>query len=381
LINGSATTAGSTWTRDDQLTSPGVYEVEALVDLGQTRKIQTIQLLQRGDGCCQDRLQDFTVTLENPAGTVLASQYFGGTAPFTTTMTLGTGQTIEPGGTGAIGTDNVGRTGRYVMVQNNGSGSRRLHSSEIEAFVPGVTPNNNSAPSTNDITGTSYETHIGPWQHGSSASLVDGNLETGGATPSINPGPGNAFVVDLGSTAEVETVRLWQRADGCCQDRLSNFTVSILTDDGSGGFGVAMASQSFPGQVATNSFGAVTFPNAFTISASDILNIEIDPAAGLADLLSVGALGLGALTIDPGATLNVGLLSAPEDGIFNILDFGTLTGTFTNVNLAPLSGGYNWDASNLHVDGTLRLFVPEPSTLAIWTLGLLGLIGWRRRRK
>ncbi|NQT40377.1 MAG: hypothetical protein HQ581_22980, partial [Planctomycetes bacterium] len=375
------------WTRDDEGTA-GVYKVEALVDLGQTVNLQQIQLLQRGDGCCQDRLKDFTITLEadngGVPGAVVASQTFLGQAPMTTTMTLATGQIILPGGDGAIGTEQVGRNARFIRVQNNGGADRPLHSSEIEAFAPGVTPNNNGAPSTNDIADTSFHSLQGVGGHGSTNAVFDGNLQTGGSTWSRD-GLSNFYTLDLGSTQDMETIRVWQRADGCCQDRLSNFTVSLLTDDGFGNPGGLMASQSFAGQAPTNTFAELTFADAFTIGADDTLKIEIDATAATADLLSVGAAGLGDLTIAPGATLDVTFLGgeAMAAQTFNILDFGSLDGTFDTINLPQLTTpALHWDLSNLQQTGEIGIAAPEPTSFALAILGLLGLawFGWRRGR-
>lgn len=385
LVSDGADTSSRTWTRDDQQTSPGVFEVEALVDLGQTRNIQSIQVLQRGDNCCQNRLQDFTVTLEaddgsGSPGAVLATHYFPGTAPGITTIDLAPGQTIQPGGAGAVGTEQAGRIGRFVMVQNNGLTGRRLHTSEIEAFAPGVTPNNNSAPSTNDITPTSFQSEMGTAGHGSANSVFDGNLETGGSTWT-REGIANAYILDLGSTQEVETIRLWQRADSCCQERLENFTVSILSDNGSGEPGGLMGSQNHPGRVTpTNSYDDVTFANAFTIDGDDTLEIDIDPVSGLTDVLQIGPGGTGALTIAPGATLDVNLLSfAP--GTFDLLDAASISGQFDTINLPAVPFDLHWDTSNLHTTGELTLAVPEPATCALSAVALAALGGYVRRRR
>ena len=388
LISTRANTDGSTWTRDDQLTSPGVYEVEALIDLGQTRSLSEIQLQQRA-GCCQERLKDFTVTLEaddgfgNP-GAVVASQYFPGpgNAPQTTTMTLATGRMILPGGAGVIGTDNVGRNARFIQVLNNGGVDRPLHISEIEGFAPGVVPNNltGAATANNDIAGTSFQSQVGVGGHGSVNSVFNRSTETGGSTWTRN-GIGNAYVLDLGDSQDVETVRVWQRADGCCQDRLSNFTVSLLTDDGTGNPGGVMASQSLVGAAPTNSFAPFTFANTFTIGANDTLKIEIDPMAGTADLLTVGALGDGTLVIEPGATLEITLLSGSDSGHdFNILDVGAISGTFSTVTLAPLSSGHAWITTDLYTTGVVSI-VPEPVTMLALLGSLTGLGGYIRKRR
>jgi len=86
---------------------------------------------------------------------------------------------------------------------------------------------------------------------------------------------------------------------------------------------------------------------------------------------------------DPGA----GLITFYND---TMVPFGAwVPNTFNLLNELPQAktitgievGGSGWDfgslIDNLSVQGVL---IPEPSTFLIWSLGLLGLIGWRRRR-
>jgi hypothetical protein len=57
-------------------------------------------------------------------------------------------------------------------------------------------------------------------------------------------------------------------------------------------------------------------------------------------------------------TLNVALLGGfmPTAGsIFNLFDWGTTAGAFTAVNLPTLTGGLNWDISQLYSAGELRI--------------------------
>ncbi len=120
------------------------------------------------------------------------------------------------------------------------------------------------------------------------------------------------------------------------------------------------------------------YPAHFTLGQYDTLAIELDAGAGTGDLLDVG----GTLTLD--GWLEVSLIGGtPEHGdTFDILDWGTLVGTFDEIHLPTLPARMHWITSNLYVDGTITAFIPEPAT---WLLALLGLAGFglttaRRRR-
>jgi hypothetical protein len=70
----------------------------------------------------------------------------------------------------------------------------------------------------------------------------------------------------------------------------------------------------------------------------------------------------------------------PSDGeSFDIIS-GLTTGNFTQLNLPSLSAGLRWDTSDLYTTGTISV-VPEPSSVALFLVGTIGLVGWRWRQK
>jgi len=97
------------------------------------------------------------------------------------------------------------------------------------------------------------------------------------------------------------------------------------------------------------------------------------------DLLDV----TGAATFNDTIDVNlIGGFTPLKGDTFDIVDAATIAGTPTfNFADAGLSGGLIWDTSSFLVDGTIRV-IPEPSTLTLAALGLLGLLAccWRRRR-
>jgi hypothetical protein len=90
----------------------------------------------------------------------------------------------------------------------------------------------------------------------------------------------------------------------------------------------------------------------------------------------------GAITF--GGTLNVNLINgytvAAGDS-YNLLDWGSSSGTFNSVNL-PTLNGLMWDTSGLYTTGMLSVSaIPEPATYAaIFGAGALAFTVWRRRR-
>ena len=92
----------------------------------------------------------------------------------------------------------------------------------------------------------------------------------------------------------------------------------------------------------------------------------------------------GVLTL-LGGTLNVVLYNGfvPSfGGIFEILQYGQLSGDFGTVNYPALSGGLSWERTTSATAMSIMV-VPEPTTYAISaiaTAGLASLMRWRKRR-
>jgi hypothetical protein len=85
--------------------------------------------------------------------------------------------------------------------------------------------------------------------------------------------------------------------------------------------------------------------------------------------------------MDLGGDLDVVLYGGfqPHAGdTFDILNWGSLTGTFSNVHLPDLAPGLIWNTDALYTTGELSV-TPEPATLSLLALGGLAVI--RRRRK
>ena len=85
-----------------------------------------------------------------------------------------------------------------------------------------------------------------------------------------------------------------------------------------------------------------------------------------------------------GGTLQLSLLGgfAPQAGQrFDLFDWSSSSGSFAQLDLAaaPLAPGLRWDASQLHIDGSLAVAaVPEPALWALLASGLAVLLCRRR---
>jgi len=88
-------------------------------------------------------------------------------------------------------------------------------------------------------------------------------------------------------------------------------------------------------------------------------------------------------TADLAGTLEVSLLDGftPELGdSFDMLELGSVTGTFDEIQLPELGGGLAWDLANLYDSGTLAVTsVPEPATFLLLLVSTVGIV-FRVRR-
>jgi autotransporter-associated beta strand protein len=137
--------------------------------------------------------------------------------------------------------------------------------------------------------------------------------------------------------------------------------------------------------------GTVVFEGSYSPGASPAaVGFEGDAALGSAASLLMELAGRergaqydallvsGRLALD--GALDVTLLGGYEPRVgdsFDLLDWGTLSGGFSAVNLPALAPDLKWSTDALYTDGTLRV-VPEPGALALAALG--GLLALRPRR-
>jgi autotransporter-associated beta strand protein len=101
-----------------------------------------------------------------------------------------------------------------------------------------------------------------------------------------------------------------------------------------------------------NSPGILTV-GSLTLNNGSLLDIELSGSARGSQSDAVVSTG----SVSLGGTLQVSLISfSPSSGqSFDILDWGSLAGTFATLQLPALAGGLIWNTSQLYTDGLLKV--------------------------
>jgi len=188
------------------------------VDLGSNATVNSITIWNRTD-CCGDRLSDYWVFVSN-------TPFAGGDTPSTLQSRPGTFSSHQVGAPSPSTTISVGGfQGRYVRIQL--SGTNNLSLAEVQVIgVPG------SSPVTDLAAGkpAQQSSMLPGYTLGGPAAAVDGNLDGNffdGSVSHTNLDSNAWWQVDLGSSANISSVVVWNRTDACCVSRLSDYWVFI----------------------------------------------------------------------------------------------------------------------------------------------------------
>jgi autotransporter-associated beta strand protein len=122
-----------------------------------------------------------------------------------------------------------------------------------------------------------------------------------------------------------------------------------------GGGTVAGVVQVNPGATVApgDGLGVLTLSNAPILSGTVDLQVRRTGGTLASDTLVVyGTLNFGG---ELRVTVATGSDALQNGDVFNLFDAGAFSGTFASVNLPALPAGLEWDASQLGVDGTLRV--------------------------
>jgi hypothetical protein len=183
------------------------------VDLGSSGVISSIVIWNRTD-CCSDRLNDYWIFISN-------TPFGANDTPATLQSranTLAIHQTTTPSPSAMISVPAY--QGQYVRIQL--SGTNPLSLAEVQVMgTPGTAGFNLALgkPATQSST----------LANAGASNAVDGNTDGSfynGSVTHTNPELNAWWQVDLGTSATINSIVIWNRTD-CCSDRLSNYYVFV----------------------------------------------------------------------------------------------------------------------------------------------------------
>ena len=187
------------------------------VDLGTSASINTVTIWNRTD-CCGSRLSDYWVFVSN-------TPFLASDTPATLQTRAGTfasHQTTAPNPSTTIAVG--GAQGRYVRVQLSDTDYLSLAEVQVTGTGGGPTPTNLAMGRM-----TSQSSTIPGYPTAVASSAVDGNTDgnfNDGSVTATNADASAWWQVDLGVSATVSSVVVWNRTD-CCSSRLNDYWVFI----------------------------------------------------------------------------------------------------------------------------------------------------------
>jgi fibronectin-binding autotransporter adhesin len=187
-------------------------------------------------------------------------------------------------------------------------------------------------------------TNNGTMNFSGSANVVGNTTNSVGAKIISSGGGPTTFFDDVTNQGEIRTTA-------------GSFTVFFGSASGSGSY-TGTGTVNFEGDLKPgNSPAHVNFAGDVLFGSAAKFMVEIGGVAPGSQYDQIQA--SGKITLD--GVLNVSLINgfSPSSGnTFDILDWGSVAGTFSSLQLPTLSGGLQWNSSQLYITGVLSVSLP-----------------------
>jgi hypothetical protein len=321
------------------------------VDLGASASIASIVISNRTD-CCSARLSDYWVFVSDiPFNYGETPTSLQGRA-----NTWSSHQTTAPNPSSTIA---VNATGRYVRVQL--SGTDYLSLAEVQVIGTGAPAAVNLAPGK---AATQSSTLAGSATAGALSAIdgrTDGSFFNGSVT-ATNPEANPWWQLDLGASANVNNIVIWNRTD-CCGSRLSDFWVFVSNTPFSPN-DTPLTLQNRPGTFSSHQTTAPDPSIAIAVNAQGrYIRVQLSgtDVLSLAEVQIFGTSGGAAINLAPGRTASQSstLPGAPTAGAMSAVD-GNTDGSFSHGSVT---------ATNLDTNAWWQLDLGGSATvdsIAIW---------------
>ncbi len=298
---------------------------------------------------------------------------------------------IDPGGTMAFNTGTLQFTNFLVIDSGDGLEAALGGSHAVSAGQTLQVDNTAILNTTLTVSGGTFTTnslvnpHLLDFQSGTLRLTGSGGLTIGAAglfgDQIIITGDQTIDVTNL-TTVEADGTLIVLPSGGFSSGGLTNLGTAAFIDTTIGGpiinptgsavdvIGDVTFTGHYSGGGDILGSGTADFQGGFSPGDSPaqiLIEGSVSFAAGNTLFIEIGGLtpgtGFDALDVvgnlTAGGTLDISLINAfdPNAGdSFDILDWGSITGTFSTIDLPALTGDLDWDTSNLLIDGTLSVF-------------------------
>jgi uncharacterized repeat protein (TIGR01451 family) len=219
------------------------------VDLGASATVNSIAIWNRTD-CCGSRLGDYWVFVSD-------TPFLATDTPATLQGRAGTFSSHQATAPNPSATIAAGAQGRYVRVQLAGSGYLSL--AEVQVIGTGAPAASNVALGKQ----ASQSSTLPGYASSVAGAAVDGNTDGNffdGSVTHTNLEANPWWQVDLGASAAIGSLAIWNRTDACCVSRLSDYWVFISDTP----FGPADAPATLQNRAGTWSSHQTTAPTPST---------------------------------------------------------------------------------------------------------------------